>query len=1397
MKSKAQAYLKTMGMDTASLPQKYQENFEAMRDFEEILDIAEPGSEDYREALSEWEDYDEQILAALKKDYPAQEGYGGTLRWNWVREGEEVRVDWDHPDRYVDGRYYIMLPKPAEGKLATYEKVGEGDIEFPGQDKRIQELLARAPEWVKAKAPNPEEKEGLENVNREFRQYIQKRDSEITKLPDSLPYMKGDKIVDVKGREHKVYMVVDDVPLAISTRHQRDDGHKLTFLEYYDRQAKLWKNDGEPYYHTHAPTEAEIRARPRGFFEERSETMPPVDEKGKRRIDSQALDALETQLEKLPQTKDLHSEYGEYTDERKKLHDKIIKEEVEGNTCIRREAPIAILTGGLPGSGKSTYVRNNKDWMDNPAIFKVDADEIRAKLPEYKGWNASQTHSETQDIVKTLLGKVGKFGCSYDVIYDGTMNKSKKYKPLIEVLKKEGYRVFIMFLKVDKATSLERAMGRYQKSGRYVPRFVIEEGVQNGLTAFEELKGMVDGYVLVDGKTQKVLEKGGAEIPDDRDYSKLDDQPPQKTSKPKPRKKAKKVYKKDYYAAMDKAHPGLSKAQAKGMKQKEYEALMDKLEQGAKDMGLTAKKASEYAEAYVSVHLPKGSTAQKPKGFNPPASIEVFLVMDQPEEPGQYDLDDADLYLSKEKALANKDEGIAVRAALDIEQWMEDNSLSFESEKDLLKEVQQPGWSWDGVVSIEEEIDYPEYTPPESIKAYGVLGFVDKEEDYYEYDTLSIEFNKGLVVKTAKDLGQWAVELDFKAAKWLDRLKQEGGPAPAIQSLEDVKTEIRGGGYEYDEGIVTIGKVLHNPDDLSNLRKSTGTEPSAGTKPSFSWRTAADTSKLMPMLNHCQEYALKVDKDLPVQLKGTGKESITVTAQKGEYLIFDDKGHLVYVMNANSFKRKCIENTTLEKHLKEKHQSGPKPSGRPLPKALEKYRGVFGDYDGDGVLNVDDPDPYTPGDGTTVEEVKLADEIEKIIDFRKDYDTARNEFVEILKKHAEGETDILSRTKTPYSIINKLRRKRLVGKKGLTDVIGTMVVFPDQKSLEDFKDKVNAGKLGEVLEFDDYYKKPQAGYRAYHWNVVYKGSPVEIQAKTERVKKIAKANHTLYKEGRDDAEKLGALMLLANQADKGDQAAMKKIDPVLKDPKALKQYLTEKKMDTTKATKQPDAPKADKQSAIPKAASKPASRAPVKATPEGSCTAEELTTAQKVAKIMKMVDENTMVWSDIFDTKQWKKTREIEGIYELRAEADKGKIIVKVRDWSAKGKKEAEKWYSLCIDSYRLTKIDTPPQSSYRSVVSKSQLQAAYTTKGERKYRKCAALHSELAKCRMKGNCTTEQRERYKKEVDTCGNLAKTKVGVPKYVIYLHAETKKRRKKGEAYSDALARVAEELRKAAA
>ena len=254
----------------------------------------------------------------------------------------------------------------------------------------------------------------------------------------------------------------------------------------------------------------------------KTHSIPPVDNTGKRRIDTAALDKLEAYIKGLPSTKSMHvNKHGIYSDERIALHNKIIEEEVSGNACITQGKPIAILTGGLPGSGKSTFIKNHTDWMQSDKLFKIDADEIRAKLPEYEGWNASQTHEETQDITRRLLRKVGIGGCSYDILYDGTMNKVRKYDELIDMLRAEGYDIYILFMHVPKDVSMSRAMGRYQRSGRYVPRFVIEEGAKAGLSAFNRLKKKVDGYVLVDGITQEVLERGGRDIPGERDLQSL------------------------------------------------------------------------------------------------------------------------------------------------------------------------------------------------------------------------------------------------------------------------------------------------------------------------------------------------------------------------------------------------------------------------------------------------------------------------------------------------------------------------------------------------------------------------------------------------------------------------------------------------------------------------------------------------------------------------------------------------------------------------------------------------------------------------------------------------------------------------------------------------------------
>lgn len=301
---------------------------------------------------------------------------------------------------------------------------------------------------------------------------------------------------------------------------------------------------------------------------------------------------------------------------------------------------------------------------------------------------------------------------------------------------------------------------------------------------------------------------------------------------------------------------------------------------------------------------------------------------------------------------------------------------------------------------------------------------------------------------------------------------------------------------------------------------------------------------------------------------------------------------------ASAKKKPCVKckakAKTMRKGRSKKAATKPKGSAKgSKPTEVGKYSGVFGDFDGDGVLNVDDPRPTIAGDKDTVEEVKLSDEISALINFRNDQDSIRIKFVKLLEDKAQGEDAIYSRTKTPFSIINKLRRKRLssqkVGVQGITDIIGTMVVFDTHAELVKFQAQVDAGVFGKVLEFDDYYKNPQAGYKAHHWNVIYDGTPVEIQAKSVRMKKIANANHTYYKTEGKNASLLLALTDIAEAADKGDTRAAEMIDAIIADPAKIKHHLlTEKAQYVLEHGKMPRRPATHEHHEAHKAAHKAA-----------------------------------------------------------------------------------------------------------------------------------------------------------------------------------------------------------------
>ncbi len=256
-------------------------------------------------------------------------------------------------------------------------------------------------------------------------------------------------------------------------------------------------------------------------------SCPPTLPDGQRDISDEALAYMNQCLENEPDTKFLNTnpDTGAYKPERLVVHNEIINHEFQNVRCVKKGKPIAVFTGGSPGSGKSTFMKKHAKYLLSPEIFSLDADAIRAQLPEYKGWNANSTHRETQDIVNSLLDRLGEGDCRYDFIYDGTMNKAQKYFKLIKKVKDLGYETYIIFMNVPFGTAKKRILERYQRTGRFVPMIVLEEffqrlpdGKTRGEDALDQLRSIVDGYVVVDGISGEITERGGKEMPSDRHY---------------------------------------------------------------------------------------------------------------------------------------------------------------------------------------------------------------------------------------------------------------------------------------------------------------------------------------------------------------------------------------------------------------------------------------------------------------------------------------------------------------------------------------------------------------------------------------------------------------------------------------------------------------------------------------------------------------------------------------------------------------------------------------------------------------------------------------------------------------------------------------------------------------
>ena len=166
---------------------------------------------------------------------------------------------------------------------------------------------------------------------------------------------------------------------------------------------------------------------------------------------------------------------------------------------------------------------------------------------------------------------------------------------------------------------------------------------------------------------------------------------------------------------------------------------------------------------------------------------------------------------------------------------------------------------------------------------------------------------------------------------------------------------------------------------------------------------------------------------------------------------------------------------------------------------------IYGDFDKDGTPNIDDKRPYDATEKGTIEEILISDELKNIEGYREPFKDTTEEIAKDLERQGY---EIKHRVKTPYSIINKLRRKYL-GK--IEDIGGCLILIESKREAK------KAGKYLErkykILDKDDYYAKPKQGYEALHYTILFEGKPHEIQVKTRKDYKKHLSWHKAYKKG--------------------------------------------------------------------------------------------------------------------------------------------------------------------------------------------------------------------------------------------------------------------------------------------
>lgn len=187
-----------------------------------------------------------------------------------------------------------------------------------------------------------------------------------------------------------------------------------------------------------------------------------------------------------------------YKEERQALHREIISELMAKYADVPREGRI-LLTGGLPGSGKTTVVDNNPD-LEADQYATVNPDDIKEMLiakggaPAIRGLLPMETNSllqyESQYIADNFVEEISQK--RHNLLLDKTMSSPNPISKTLATLRERGYsQIEAVFMDVDGYVAYDRIVARHRQGlddyvtkgegigGRAVSGTVVSASISN------------------------------------------------------------------------------------------------------------------------------------------------------------------------------------------------------------------------------------------------------------------------------------------------------------------------------------------------------------------------------------------------------------------------------------------------------------------------------------------------------------------------------------------------------------------------------------------------------------------------------------------------------------------------------------------------------------------------------------------------------------------------------------------------------------------------------------------------------------------------------------------------------------------------------------------------------